>query len=155
MKTVGEIVVGVDHSAGAREALRFALTEARLRGASLSAIHTWQPPYSGAGFGFAEAAYRADELSDLRSAAEAALDATIEEAIPDVAEVDIERRVIEGAPAGVLVEQSRGAELLVVGSRGLGGFRGLLLGSVGQQCAHHAACPVVIVHAPTHSAAEE
>jgi nucleotide-binding universal stress UspA family protein len=136
------------------EALRFALTEARLRGASLSAIHTWQPPSSGAGFGFTDGAYRADVLSDLRSAAEAALDATIEEAIPDVGEVEIERRVIEGAPAGVLVEQSRGAELLVVGSRGLGGFRGLLLGSVSQQCAHHATCPVVIVHAPTDSAAK-
>ena len=49
----------------------------------------------------------------------------------------------------MLVEESREAELLVVGSRGLGGFRGLLLGSVGQQCAHYAACPVVIVpHAP-------
>jgi nucleotide-binding universal stress UspA family protein len=152
---MGEIVVGVDHSAGAREALRFALTEARLRGASLRAIHTWQLPYSGAGFGFTESAYRTDELSELRSAAEAALDATIEEAIPDVGEVEIDRRVIEGVPAGVLVEQSRGAELLVVGSRGLGGFRGLLLGSVSQQCAHHAACPVVIVHAPADSASEE
>jgi nucleotide-binding universal stress UspA family protein len=149
------IVVGVDHAAGARESLRFALTEARLRGASLRAIHTWQPPYSGAGFGLTDGAHRADELSDLRSAAEAVLDATIEEAIPDVGEVEIERRVIEGAPAGVLVDQSRGAELLVVGSRGLGGFRGLLLGSVSQQCAHHAVCPVVIVHAPTDSAAEQ
>jgi nucleotide-binding universal stress UspA family protein len=152
---MGEIVVGVDHSAGAREALRFGLTEAQLRGARLSAIHTWQPPYSGAGFGFTEGAYRADELSDLRSAAEAALDATIEEAIPDAGEVEIERRVIEGAPAGVLVEQSRGAEILVVGSRGLGGFRGLLLGSVSQQCAHHAACPVVIVQAPADNGGEE
>jgi nucleotide-binding universal stress UspA family protein len=149
------IVVGVDHSPGAREALRFALTEARLRGARLRAIHTWQPPYPGAGFGFTENAYRVDELSELRSAAEAALDATIEEAIPNAGEVEIERRVIEGTPAGVLVEQSRGAELVVVGSRGLGGFRGLLLGSVSQQCAHHAACPVVIVHAPAESAGEE
>jgi nucleotide-binding universal stress UspA family protein len=154
-KTMGLIVVGVDHSAGAREALRFALTEARLRGASLRAIHTWQHPYSGAGFGFTESAYRVGDLSELRSAAESALDATIEEAIPDASEVEIERRVIDGAPAGVLVDQSRDAELLVVGSRGLGGFRGLLLGSVSQQCAHHASCPVVIVHAPAADAGEE
>jgi nucleotide-binding universal stress UspA family protein len=149
------VVVGVDHSAGAKEALRFALTEARLLNASLRAIHTWQPPYTGGGFGFTESAYRADELSELRSAAETALDSTIEETIPDVGEDEIERRVIVGAPAGVLVEQSRGVDLLVVGSRGLGGFRGLLLGSVSQQCAQHAACPVVIVHARADNAGEE
>ena len=63
--------------------------------------------------------------------------------------VEIERRVVEGAPGAVLVEESRGADLLVVGSRGHGGFAGLLLGSVSQQCAHHAECPVVIVRAPS------
>ena len=56
--------------------------------------------------------------------------------------------MVEGAPSAVLVDESRDADLLVVGSRGLGGFSGLLLGSVSQQCAHHAACPVVIVRAP-------
>jgi nucleotide-binding universal stress UspA family protein len=60
-------------------------------------------------------------------------------------EVRIERRVVEGKPAQVLLDQSRDSELLVVGSRGLGDFSGLLLGSVSQQCAQHAACPVVIV----------
>jgi nucleotide-binding universal stress UspA family protein len=65
----------------------------------------------------------------------------------------IERRVSEGAPATVLVDESRQADLLVVGSRGHGGFAGLLLGSVSQQCSHHAACPVVIVHASAQAAA--
>jgi nucleotide-binding universal stress UspA family protein len=88
------------------------------------------------------------ELGDLRGAAETALAATLQEVVPDAAEVEIERRVVEGAPAAVLVDESREADLLVVGSRGLGGFSGLLLGSVSQQCAHHAACPVVIVRAP-------
>jgi nucleotide-binding universal stress UspA family protein len=69
----------------------------------------------------------------------------VREAIPDAGDVEIERRVIEGAAAAVLVEESRGADLLVVGSRGHGGFAQLLLGSVSQQCAHHAECPVVIV----------
>jgi nucleotide-binding universal stress UspA family protein len=84
------------------------------------------------------------ELRDFRDAAEAPLDATLREAIPDAGDVKLERRVVEGAPAAVLVEDSRDADLLVVGSRGHGGFAQLLLGSVSQQCAHHAKCPVVI-----------
>ena len=74
-----------------------------------------------------------------------ALERALEEADGRAAGVEVETVVREGAPAGVLLEEAQDAELLVVGSRGLGGFRGLLLGSVGQQCAHHAPCPVVIV----------
>jgi nucleotide-binding universal stress UspA family protein len=62
-------------------------------------------------------------------------------------DVEIEQRVVQGAPAAVLVEESRDADLLVVGSRGHGGFTQLLLGSVSQQCAHLSECPVVIVRA--------
>jgi nucleotide-binding universal stress UspA family protein len=139
------IVVGVDHSAGAKEALRFALEEARLRQATLRAVHAWQSGYFGAtGMGGLRPAI-GNELRDFRDAAEAALDGTLRDAIPDPGDVDMERRVVEGPPAGVLVEESRDADLLVVGSRGLGGFAQLLLGSVSQQCAHHAQCPVVIV----------
>ena len=61
----------------------------------------------------------------------------------------IERRVDQGSAAAVLVEESQGADLLVVGSRGHGGFAQLLLGSVSQQCAQHASCPVVIVRGAT------
>jgi nucleotide-binding universal stress UspA family protein len=139
------IVVGVDHSAGAKEALRFALEEARLRRATLRAVHTWQfrfEGWSGIGAGVPPVG---DELHEFRDAAAAALDSTLQEAIPDTAGVEVERRVVEGVPAAVLVEESRNADLLVVGSRGLGGFAQLLLGSVSQQCAHHAECPVVIV----------
>jgi nucleotide-binding universal stress UspA family protein len=82
----------------------------------------------------------------LRDAAATALEETLRESIPDTDTVEVERRVVEGRPAAVLVDESQGADLLVVGSRGHGGFTGLLLGSVSQQCAHHAACPVVIVH---------
>jgi len=144
---MGVIVVGVDHSAGAKAALRFALDEARFRQARLRAVHAWQFGYVGAGFIGGSYPVLGGELDELRGAAEAALDATLREAIPDAGEVEIERRVVEGAPGAVLVEESRGADLLVVGSRGHGGFAGLLLGSVSQQCAHHAECPVVIVRA--------
>jgi nucleotide-binding universal stress UspA family protein len=139
------IVVGVDHSPGAKEALRFALEDAQLRQATLRAVHAWQFGYIG-GTGI-EGGLPAvgGELHEFRAAAAAALDSTLREAIPDVGEVEIERRVIEGAPAAVLVEESRGADLLVVGSRGHGGFAQLLLGSVSQQCAQHAECPVVMV----------
>jgi nucleotide-binding universal stress UspA family protein len=139
------IIVGVDHSAGAEEALRFAFEEAQLRRATLRAVHAWQFGYIGAPSLEGAVPVVGAELEEHRSAAEAALDATIREAIPDPGDVEIERRVVEGAAAAVLVEESRGADLLVVGSRGHGGFAQLLLGSVSQQCAHHAECPVVIV----------
>jgi nucleotide-binding universal stress UspA family protein len=139
------IVVGVDHSAGAKEALRFALEEAQLRQATLRAVHAWQFGYI-AGTGMQGGLPPVGgELHEFREAAAAALDATLREVIPDAGEVEVERRVVEGAPAAVLVEESREADLLVVGSRGHGGFAQLLLGSVSQQCAHHAECPVVIV----------
>jgi nucleotide-binding universal stress UspA family protein len=139
---MGVIVVGVDHSAGAKAALRFALEEARLRQATLRVVHAWQLGYTGfegwlpAGGG---------ELEDFRQGAAAALDETVREVVADADGVTIERRVDHGAPAAVLVEESRAADLLVVGSRGHGGFAQLLLGSVSQQCAQHAFCPVVIV----------
>ena len=142
------IVVGVDQSEGAKAALVFAHEEARLRGATLRAVHAWQLGYNGyfgyAGFEGAAPAVGGD-ISELREAAAAALDATVREALPGAGDVKIEQRVIEGTAGAVLIDESRSADLLVVGSRGHGGFAQLLLGSVSQQCAHHAACPVVIV----------
>jgi nucleotide-binding universal stress UspA family protein len=148
------IVVGVDHSAGAKAALRFALQEARLRRATLRVVHAWQFGYIGAPGIEAGSTMVGAELEELRHGAEAALEATLREAIPDTDGVKLDRRVVEGPAAPVLVEESHGADLLVVGSRGLGGFRGLLLGSVGQQCAHHAGCPVVIVPHPREAMSE-
>jgi nucleotide-binding universal stress UspA family protein len=140
------IVVGVDHSEGAKAALRFALEEAKVRQATLRVVHAWQYGYIGA-TGL-EGAYPAvgGDIKELHDAAETALEGTLRESIPETDTVEIERRVVEGRAAAVLVDESRGADLLVVGSRGHGGFAGLLLGSVSQRCAHHAACPVVIVH---------
>lgn len=140
------IVVGVDHSEGAKEALRFALEEAELRDASVRAVHAWTFVPPGAGFFEAGPVAAGLDVSELHRAAEAALEGTVTEVAGSRSGVEVERRVVEGAPAAVLVEESRDADLLVVGSRGHGGFAGLLLGSVSQQVAHHASCPVVIVH---------
>lgn len=142
---MGVIVVGVDQSAGAKAALQFALEEALLRRATLRVVHTWQFGYIGAtGLeGWLPAA--GGDPEDFRRGAEASLDETLRDAVPDTNGLTIERRVEEGTAAEVLVEESQGAELLVVGSRGHGGFAQLLLGSVSQQCAQHAFCPVVIV----------
>jgi nucleotide-binding universal stress UspA family protein len=139
------IVVGVDHSAGARAALAFAHEEAQLRNAALRAVHAWQ--FGSIGYNGYEMTSPAigGDIQKLRAAAAAALEQTLIEAIPDAGAVEIEQRLVEGAPGAVLVDESRDASLLVVGSRGHGGFAQLLLGSVSQQCAHHAECPVVIV----------
>lgn len=139
------IVVGVDHSAGAKEALQLALVEAELGQATLRAVHAWQFGYIGVTGVEGGLPAVGGGLQEFHDAATAALEATLHEAIPDARSVKVERRVVEGAPAAVLVEESRGADLLVVGSRGHGGFAQLLLGSVSQQCAQHAECPVVIV----------
>lgn len=140
------IVVGVDHSPGAKAALVFADEEARLRGATIHAVYAWQYSYIGyTGLEGRIPSVGAD-IDELHRTAVAALEASVREALPDT-DVEIKLHTVQGTPANVLVEESRDADLLVVGSRGHGGFVGLLLGSVSQQCAHHAECPVVIVHA--------
>ena len=142
---MGVMVVGVDNSAGAKAALRFALEEARLRQATLRVVHAWQ--FGNIGTTGLEGWLPAigGELEDFRQGAAATLEETLREVGADTEGVAIERHIDQGAAAAVLVEESRGADLLVVGSRGHGGFAQLLLGSVSQQCAQHALCPVVIV----------
>ncbi len=135
------IVVGVDGSPEADAALRFALEEATLRRLRLRVVCVWEPAtasYVGEAFAaspdaFVAAERHADDV--LREALEAAA----------AAGVDVEAIAIEGRAAGVLVEQAAGAELLVLGSRGLGAAKRLLLGSVSQDVAHHTPCPLVIV----------
>lgn len=136
------IVVGVDGSEGAKEALRFAVEEARLRGASLRLVTAWHVPAALYGAGVAPAITDPDPFEE---GARAASDEALAEVGERAKEIEVEQVVREGQPAELLADEARSAALLVVGSRGLGGFRGLLLGSVSQQVAHHAPCPVVIV----------
>ena len=138
---MGAIVVGIDQSIEAKAALRFALEEARFRRASLLAVHAMDP--------FGTCPSLAVDVSAVHRAAEDLLENVVSEVTGADDGVEIDRRVVEGAPGAVLVAEARGADLLVVGSRGHGGFAGLLLGSVSQQCAHHAEFPVVIVRTPS------
>jgi nucleotide-binding universal stress UspA family protein len=140
---VSTIVVGVDGSESARAALRFALEEARLRGAAVRAVAAWHVPV--AAYGDAFVSPNPELLSALEPRARSELERALADAGDQAAGVEVEQVVREGPAARVLLEEADKADLLVVGSRGLGGFRGLLLGSVSQQCSHHAPCPVVIV----------
>jgi nucleotide-binding universal stress UspA family protein len=142
LEAVQTIVVGVDGSPGSTAALRWALEEARLRRAKLRVIRAWlYPRIDGYGSIPAELPY----MDALRNDVEELLDAVVDEVAGENPGVSIVRVAVEGPPAEVLIEAAADADLLVVGSRGPGGFSGLLLGSVSQQCAHHASCPVVIV----------
>jgi nucleotide-binding universal stress UspA family protein len=141
---VATIVVGVDGSEGSVAALRFALEEAKIRGTELKAVSAWHVPPAVYGAGMAPAAIDVDEY---RKLAEKALAATVAEAAPGALD-SVTLILREGGPSDVLLEESKNADLLVVGTRGLGGFKGLLLGSVSQQVAHHASCPVVVVPPP-------
>ena len=141
---MNRIVVGIDGSEESKEALRWALAEAKLRRAPLRVVHTWVFPFIAAGPGL-DPVLDADMIENARRLAEELVQGELDELADETAGVDIERAIVEGAAAPVLLEAAEGASLLVVGSRGRGGFTGLLLGSVSQQCAHHAPCPVVIV----------
>jgi nucleotide-binding universal stress UspA family protein len=142
------IVVGVDGSAGAVAALRFGIEEAKLRGAGLKLVSAWHIPVGAYESGWVPIPVDATDYAEL---GKATLERTIESVGAAAAGVEITRVVREGQAADVLVAEATGADLLVVGSRGLGGFRELLLGSTSQQCAHHAPCPVTIVPTPTAS----
>jgi nucleotide-binding universal stress UspA family protein len=136
------IVVGVDGSETARLATRWAAREARERGATLRLVSAWSLP---TGTYYGPAPVSDDLVKDLVKAAEDTLAVALQEVRDEAGLIDVETSVEEGQASQVLLDASRTADLLVVGSRGLGGFRELLLGSVSQQLAHHATCPVVIV----------
>ena len=132
------IVVGIDGSDTARHALRWAVEEARLRAASLEVIHAWHIPYVG---GYP---YMLDPTT-FEDDARATLDAAFDGIDTTGLAQPVDRILTSGGAASAILEAAKGADLVVMGSRGLGGFSGLLLGSVSHQVAHHATCPVVIV----------
>jgi nucleotide-binding universal stress UspA family protein len=140
MREAKRILVGVDGSEASKRALRWALDEAKVRGSEVIAMHAWSfPPVVDVPF---DTGADIDWESQSQRCLDEAVDAVVQH--DDIA---VQKRLIAGGAAHNLVRLSETADLVVVGSRGHGGFAGLLLGSVSQQCAHHAACPVVIVPA--------
>lgn len=147
------IVVGVDGSECSRAALRFALEEARIRQAKLRIVVVWHVPLAAYGAGWAPPP--PNLAGDVESAAKDVMEEALDLAKAESDSIEIESVVREGQSAQILVEEAEKAEMLVIGSRGRGGFRDLMLGSVSQQCAHHARCPVTIVRAGCESSSED
>ncbi|MBA9002770.1 universal stress protein [Thermomonospora cellulosilytica] len=138
----GEVVVGVDGSTSCRSAVRFAFQEAALRGAGVRAVLAFTHPISTGPGDMQPLVYDPALLAVEQERALAESLAGHRQRHPDVAVV---RQVVHARAARALAEASAGADLLVVGSRGRGGFTGLLLGSVGHAMLHHARCPVAVI----------
>jgi nucleotide-binding universal stress UspA family protein len=154
---MGRVVVGVDGSQYSRRAFRRATHEARLRGATLDAVHVFPPPHRSLAGDFAGLPY-ASAINEPASAAEARMQAAKQRSYDDLAKIVREEEdddasgprprlvvIPDGHPAEALMEHADGADLLVIGTRGHGGFAGMLLGSVALQCVQHARCPVLIL----------
>jgi nucleotide-binding universal stress UspA family protein len=136
------IVVGVDGSPSSKAALAWAVQQAELTNSTVEAVIAWQYPIA-----FASLYTPIGSLldTDFAAAAGHVLDQAISEAVDASGPVKVSATVRQGNAAQLLLDSARGADLLVLGSRGHGGFAEALLGSVSQHCVHHAPCPVVII----------
>jgi nucleotide-binding universal stress UspA family protein len=136
------VVVGVDGSEPSKQALRWGLFFAQTTGTAIDAVMAWTiPTFAGAGV------WPADWNPELDAAH--ALHGAVTEVLGEHPPVAVRETVVEGGAARVLLGASEGARILVVGSRGHGGFAGLLLGAVSAACAEHASGAVLIVHGGT------
>jgi nucleotide-binding universal stress UspA family protein len=131
------IVVGIDGSEQSQAALRWTIEQARLTGAAVDAVTAWRFPAS---YGMSVVA--AD--LDVEGEATKMLSETVADVVRGASEVPVRQMVGEGPPAEVLLNTAKGADLLVVGSRGRGGFASAVLGSVSLACVLHATCPVLV-----------
>jgi nucleotide-binding universal stress UspA family protein len=142
-RPTGPVVVGVDGSEVSDLAIAFAVEETALRGAELVAVHAYTHPVSTAPGDMQPLVHDVDELRADGERLLAEATAGWDGRYPDVT---ISHRLVHGRAGHTLVEESASARLIVVGSRGRGGFAGLVIGSVSQAVLHHAECPVVVVH---------
>jgi nucleotide-binding universal stress UspA family protein len=139
----GLVVVGVDGSEESVAALRWAADYAKAAGATVQALIAWHyPDVAGAApVGHAPPPVRQETDEHIR----ATLDQAVRQVYPDPAAAGVQTMVAYGHPSQALVEASKEASLLVVGSRGQGAFTGMLLGSVSMHCVTRAFCPVTVV----------
>jgi len=136
------IVVGVDGSDSSKQALRWGVHYAELTGGTVTAVKAWDfPPMHGARW----LPPSSSDAAALENRSRKAVADAVAEVVGARSPVKIESEVVYGSPAGVLLDAAQGAALLVVGSRGLGGVSGLLLGSVAQHCTQRATCPVLVI----------
>jgi nucleotide-binding universal stress UspA family protein len=138
MSAENRFIVGVDGSPSSLDALRWAVRHAELARGTVTAIAVWNYPvfYGMEGAG---------AFDDLQHSAERTLAAAVADVVREGTTIEVRQEVLQGTPAQVLLESAKDADLLVVGSRGHGGFTGALLGSVSHHVAQHSPCPVVIV----------
>lgn len=136
------VVVGVDGSDPSKHALRWGMFLAQTTGATLDAVMAWMIP------AVAGVVAMPENWNPERDAADALHD-TVTEVFGEHPPVPVRETVAEGGAARVLLDASEGARILVVGSRGRGGFSSLLLGSVSAACAEHALGAVLVVHGKT------
>jgi nucleotide-binding universal stress UspA family protein len=133
------VVVGVDGSASSKQALAWALRYADTAGLPVTAVLAWEIP---ANYGTAAMVLPAAEFAE---GAQRELKEVVDEVAAAYPQVRVEKRIVEGHPAKVLLKEAEHAQLLVVGSRGHGGFVGAILGSVSHYCVTHAHCPVLVL----------
>jgi nucleotide-binding universal stress UspA family protein len=146
----GQVLVGVDGSEGSRRALRWAAREAAVREAALQPVMAWQDRYD-----FGELPLGPVDEEKIAAGAKERMDTMLAEVTGEDPALPTDPLVLHADAAQELCARSAGAALLVVGSRGHGGFAGLLLGSVSTKCAHHSRCPVAIVPGNGASAEDE
>jgi nucleotide-binding universal stress UspA family protein len=148
---MARVVVGVDESDCSRQALAWAMDEARLRQATLEVIYAYGATSGWVGMGevVGVGATMPENFSedDVARAAKAVLDAEVDQATAGRSDVDLVLRTVPLQAGDALVEASEGADLVVVGTHGRSDLRRALLGSVSSHCIHHAHCPVVVVRA--------
>ncbi len=159
---MGRVVVGVDGSANARRALRWAIDEARQRDAELHIVHAYRPHHRSSSDRSSQAAAsvgstryldpeadqqrREQDYQSARNESLGRIDLALKRVGADVSDLTVEKHPVVGVhPERALIEVSQGASLLVVGSRGRGGVAGRLMGSVSRACVEHAGCPVVVI----------